>query len=141
MQIWGDLAFEPDRLFAWKLFSARAQAWREFFGPAGLGVMPDEVVHTCCSQFAVQKMRIVQRGLVFFQGMQQYLATNNLTQTDIWHDKPYLTGALAQPTALQAAVSPGIKLGCAGDVATAFWHMIFGEAPRYFPPPDSAAFS
>ena len=42
MQIWGDLAFEPDRLFAWMLFSARKQAFLEHLEPAGL----EETLHS-----------------------------------------------------------------------------------------------
>ena len=108
VQVWGDLAFEPDRLFAWRLFGARAQAFREFLGPAGLGPMPDSVTHTCCSQFAVQKMRVVQRGLAFFEGLQAYLRNNTLTGFDAVHDKAYVAGAAAGvghswPGLLQAA--------------------------------------
>ena len=118
MQIWGDLAFEPDRLFAWKLFNARKQAFLEHLGPAGLGDLPDNVTHTCCSQFAVNKLRIVQRGLGFFQGLQTYMASNNLTGFDRIHDKKYLIG----------------------DVFTPFWQQIFGEAPQFWLPPDCEIF-
>ena len=140
VQVWGDLAFEPDRLFAWRLFGARAQAFRDFLGPAGLGTMPDHITHTCCSQFAVQKTRVMQRGLAFFEGLQAYLQNNTLTGLDAVHNKAYVAGASAWPVMSCSRASLTCFFCPAGDVMTAFWAMIFGEGPQYELPPDCKIF-
>lgn len=58
MQIYNGTVYEHDDTFRWQQAKDVADAWREFFGPAGLGPLPAEIRYFCCAQFVVRKLQI-----------------------------------------------------------------------------------
>lgn len=58
--------YEHDNTFHWQQAKDVANAWREFFGPAGLGPLPDEIRYFCCAQFVVRKRHIQRHPREFY---------------------------------------------------------------------------
>ena len=62
----------------WLQQSSFARAYDRFFGPYGLGPMPDTMHYVCCAQFLVSRDRILARGRTFYEKAMQYLLYNDL---------------------------------------------------------------
>ncbi len=62
----GDRLYASGDVFHYRQASDIAAAWREFFGPAGLGPVPDEIRYMCCAQFVVPKSKIRFRSREFY---------------------------------------------------------------------------
>ena len=58
--------YEHDNTFHWQQAKDVANAWQEFFGPAGLGPLPDEIRYFCCAQFVVRRWHIQQHPRQFY---------------------------------------------------------------------------
>ena len=66
MQIYNGTVYEHDNTFHWQQAKDVANAWEEFFGPAGLGPLPAEVRYFCCAQFVTRKEQIRRHPRSFY---------------------------------------------------------------------------
>ena len=66
LQIYNGTVYDHDNTFHWQQAKDVANAWQEFFGPAGLGTLPEEVHYFCCAQFVVRKEHIRSRPRKFY---------------------------------------------------------------------------
>ena len=60
------MGYDAGEEFHYRLASAVAAAWRDFFEPAGFGPVPDEIRYYCCAQFFVTKDRLVRHPRSFY---------------------------------------------------------------------------
>jgi hypothetical protein len=79
-----------------------AQAWENFFEPAGLGPLPKEIRYYCCAQFAVRKEQIMRLPREFY-----LKAIYWLDNSDYKGNARYTRGLIMET----------------------LWHIIMGEAP------------
>lgn len=104
------VAYEYFEAFLWLQAMQIVRGYDHFFGPAGLGPMPDMIKFTCCSQFLVTRETIRFRPRKFYSRTIAYLADNDL-RGNHHVDKKYVLG----------------------DMLTVLWGMIFGEPPIILP--------
>ena len=73
--------YEHDNTFHWQQAKDVANAWGEFFGPAGLGSLPDEIRYFCCAQFVVRRRHIQRHPREFYLQVKRDACNSLGTQT------------------------------------------------------------
>ena len=92
MQIWGGVAYDYQGTSHWLQAEYVALMWDHFFGPLGLGPMPDYLSFVCCGQFAVTKERILAHSRKFWELNLHAQAFNSIQATE-GITKKFYTGA------------------------------------------------
>lgn len=101
-----------DDVFHYRQSLDVANAWTEFFEPAGLGPLPEEIRYMCCAQFVVPKSKIMLRPREFYLQAIHWLEHTSMQ----FHNSAKYSRGLIYET---------------------IWHILFGEE-SFLPYPDQS---